>query len=920
GVITTTGTIAVNPLPVTSPITGSTTPACGGIGVVYSVTDTGGSYVWTVPTGSTVTAGQGSSSITVNFGTTNGTISVVETNASGCTGASVNKPISLMGCGLAADFSAGVTSVCDGSTTIFTNQSTGTSIGTTYTWNFGAGANPATATGVGPHTVTYTGSGSSSVTLTITEGASSTKTKNNYITINPNAAIAITSAASTNSQTICLNTSISNITYSITGGVTGASVSGLPAGVSGNYDAGVFTISGIPTISGTFNYTVTTTGTCTQTSAAGSITITPIGSWIGGVSSDWNTPSNWVCNQIPTITTDVFIANTGISNYPILSSGTVGTARDITIQSGATSLTVTGNRLQIAGTITNGGTFIATAGTIEMKGSAPQTIVVGTFAGNTIDNLTINNLAGVTLSGALNVTGIVLAKTGNLNSGGNLTLVSSSLQTALIDGTGTGDVLGIANMQRFLLTAGYKYFSSPFSDATVAQFSSYLSTSATIPNFYSYVENNSRDSSGVALNISGWAKYITTTNLLKPLNGYAANLGAISTIKTVVLHGTVNNGTNTVALYNHNGKYTKGFNLVGNPYPSPIDWKSPSGWAKTNIDDAIYFFDASGAADEYSGIYCSWVNGIPSSEHPHTSIIPSMQGFFVRVSDPISLNPPNPPDQSQYNLPTGIPGSLSMNNNVRTNDLNPVFKAATLDDRTILRFTASFDEKSSLSDAFVVYFDPLSTLNFDKEMDALKLMNTDQSVPNLYSITPDVRQLSINGMPLPVDTLTKIPLGFKQLKEGWINFNAKNISQLPSDMRIYLIDAQEGVSQDLKRNPKYRFYLKKGEYNSRFSLVFSLSGVSKPIAIADQPAVILEKMFKIIRSGDQLYVKVNLPLNTKGDLIVTNMQGKTLLQKGVLEMETVEINQNVGSGIYVVTMISGKRKESEKILIRKDYE
>ena len=79
-------------------------------------------------------------------------------------------------------------------------------------------------------------------------------------------------------------------------------------------------------------------------------------------------------------------------------------------------------------------------------------------------------------------------------------------------------------------------------------------------------------------------------------------------------------------------------------------------------------------------------------------------------------------------------------------------------------------------------------------------------------------------------------------------------------------------------------------------------------------------MFTIIRSGDRIYVKVNLPFNTKGDLFVTNMQGQTLLRKGVFEMETVEISPNVGSGLYVVTMISGKRTQSEKILMRKDYE
>ena len=87
-------------------------------------------------------------------------------------------------------------------------------------------------------------------------------------------ATTLTSSAGTNAQTVCPNNAINNITYSIVG-ATNATVSGIPAGVSFNYNSGLVTISGIPTLSGLFNYTVTPDAPCGGTTATGSITVRP---------------------------------------------------------------------------------------------------------------------------------------------------------------------------------------------------------------------------------------------------------------------------------------------------------------------------------------------------------------------------------------------------------------------------------------------------------------------------------------------------------------------------------------------------------------------------------------------------------------------------------------------------------------------
>ena len=108
---------------------------------------------------------------------------------------------------------------------------------------------------------------------TITEYVSDPRTAV-LATIDTNPTITLTSGVVTNTQTICVSTPITPITYVVGGGATGATVTGLPAGVTGNYSSGVYTISGSPSVSGTFNYTVTTTGsgTCTNATASGTIT------------------------------------------------------------------------------------------------------------------------------------------------------------------------------------------------------------------------------------------------------------------------------------------------------------------------------------------------------------------------------------------------------------------------------------------------------------------------------------------------------------------------------------------------------------------------------------------------------------------------------------------------------------------------
>src|SRR6185437_13882785 len=107
-------------------------------------------------------------------------------------------------------------------------------------------------------------------TVTTTDGCG-TATATGTITIQSQTIDLTTGNAS---PTLCQNTLMTPIVYTIGGTATGAILSGQPAGVSGVLSGNLFTISGTPTESGPFDYTVTVTGSCAANAVAtGTITV-----------------------------------------------------------------------------------------------------------------------------------------------------------------------------------------------------------------------------------------------------------------------------------------------------------------------------------------------------------------------------------------------------------------------------------------------------------------------------------------------------------------------------------------------------------------------------------------------------------------------------------------------------------------------
>ncbi|UCH15281.1 MAG: gliding motility-associated C-terminal domain-containing protein, partial [Bacteroidales bacterium] len=220
-------TLTINPIPLTSNISGNATPNCLALGETYSVALTPGSkYYWSVPESAVITtdtSGIEKNSIVVNFDSISDYIRVYEISQYGCLGSEVSLLIDLQGCNLDADFIVDDDNICIEETITFTNTSGGISGSTMYSWNFGDGAVPQTANTIGPHEVYYLTQGNKTISLTITQGLSDNEIKADFITVNPSPVATIDPAERCGEGEVTLNAAVTNgdiIEFSLDGGTS----------------------------------------------------------------------------------------------------------------------------------------------------------------------------------------------------------------------------------------------------------------------------------------------------------------------------------------------------------------------------------------------------------------------------------------------------------------------------------------------------------------------------------------------------------------------------------------------------------------------------------------------------------------------------------------------------------------------------
>ena len=350
------------PTGITAVVTGTTLTISGSPSIL-----TGSPFTYNISTtGNTCTVATGTGSFTVNPVHTIALTSVASTEAQTlCVNTAIAPITYTLGGGATG---ANVTGLPTGITAAVT--------GTTLTIS----GTPTVLVG-SPFTYTIATSGNSCA-LASASGS---------FTVNPVHTIALTSAASTEAQTLCVNTAITPITYTLGGGATGANVTGLPAGVTAVVAGTTLTISGTPTTTtgSPFTYNITTTGnTCTVATDSGSINVNPIHTLV--LTSTVASENQTICltNAITPITYTIGGGATA-ATVTGLPSGVTAVLTGTTLTISGTPTTITATPLTF-GIVTTGNTCTTASSSGSIQVNPPATITITSLPATASQELCIN--------------------------------------------------------------------------------------------------------------------------------------------------------------------------------------------------------------------------------------------------------------------------------------------------------------------------------------------------------------------------------------------------------------------------------------------------------------------------------------------------------------------------------------------------
>ncbi|MBU2554762.1 MAG: T9SS type A sorting domain-containing protein [Bacteroidetes bacterium] len=354
-----------------------------------------------------------------------------------------------------------------------------------------------------------------------------------------------------------------------------------------------------------------------------------------------------------------------------------------------------------------------------------------------------------------------------------------------------------------------------------------------------------------------WTDITETTYNLTPGQGYSL-WGVAKGDHTYTFAGTPNRGNVSRAITHTEvaGTGFDGANLLGNPYPSSIDW--------SGLDDTY------GAVNYWNGTaYVSWNDGSGSG----SQYIPPMQGFFIV---------------------TGTAGTFSVGNANRTHTgATNYYKSLTDLSAGLVLFA---DNGSYRDDLWLLQRENRHA-GFDLESDAYKFMSSTPGISQLWSVCPD-GNLSIDARPYQ----EIIQLGFANDQSGIYTIGVSEIADIATAI---LEDTKANLFHDLTKGA-YEFAWQSTDNESRFILHLGVTGLVELNG--------LENLL-MYASGQILYLKP-LEGSAEGTLWVYDLAGRILLQKDVNLSGLTAVQTPLARGVYVVSFSSKGSSVVKKVIIQ----
>nr|NQU92321.1 T9SS type A sorting domain-containing protein [Bacteroidota bacterium] len=456
------------------------------------------------------------------------------------------------------------------------------------------------------------------------------------------------------------------------------------------------------------------------------------------------------------------------------------------------------------------------------------------------DNLTIPDVSGKAVAPIISQTGTADCHDLSIESGGSLTIQSGSSGTGSLITTGTITNNGTVDIQRYLSESAWHLISVPNNVTTANTFlGDYL---------------QSWDESTAT-----WTDIEEPTTVLNPTQGYAL-WGTPGKATTYTFTGTPLTGDQSEGF-----SYTivpdsayDGANLLGNPYPSVLDWDLVIA-GQTGLNNAVYCYNS------ITGNYVSYVDGVGDCRY-----IPSMQGFMVMAT---------------------ANGTFNLNNDYRVHNGAAYYKVTT-EKENYLRLSS---HGNGLSDKLHICFNSQASETFDGQYDAYKFFSGNEKSPQLYTFSAtDV--FSIDQRP----QCELIQLGFKNGTAGIYDIKISEINHISEAL---LEDTKTNTFHDLTKG-SYEFAWDISDNEKRFKLHLNAVGIEEN--------QIAESNILIYSSGQEIHIKGA----DAGKVLVMDIMGRTVLEAKISGSELITIPANLQTGVYVVMVRNGKDVKTEKIFIR----